>query len=88
MMLDRSETHALSEAAAALRISRTHLNKLLDAGMIPFRQLEGGRDIDRADLVHFLSLRAAATRELAKRFAQQDAVHQGAIVELVELLPD
>lgn len=66
-----------SRAAAILGISRTHLYKILDAGLLPFRIVgERDRRISMVDLRDYLTrsmaFRAADAQSIAKRQQLED----------------
>ena len=68
-LLHKDEELTPNEAAEHLKMSRTHLCKLLDRGEIPFRKVGTHRRILVSDLVAFNEKRHAAQLELAERFA-------------------
>lgn len=87
-LIDGSEalTFTPSQVAARLGVSRTHLYKLLDRGEIPSHRVGRDRRILLEDLAHYEEKRQSVRRELAERFASQDATRRGAIDELDELI--
>lgn len=75
-----------SQAATILKMSRTHLYKLLDSGEIMSHKVGRDRRIREADLIEFERLRDRDRRELAEKFAQQNQTRSGAINEIADLL--
>lgn len=73
-----------SQAAARLKMSRTHLYKLLDSGEIVCHKVGRDRRIRLADLVAFELARQHDRRELAERFARVDQTRRAAAEELLE----
>ena len=70
--------------AKQLRMSRTHLYKLLDSGDIPSHRVGRDRRITGRDIVAFERRRQEERRALAERFSNPEAIQRGAIDELVE----
>lgn len=87
-ILALSPNSDLSPQAAAqqLGMSRTHLYKLLDRGVIPFHRVGRDRRIKAGDLIKFEEERLASQKELAERFARQAETRKGAARELIELM--
>src|SRR5450755_3188146 len=56
-----------AQAAKMLRLSRTHLYKLMDAGVLPFVRVGRDRRLNTADLFAFEQQRQAQQVELAER---------------------
>lgn len=83
---DPDETLTPSTAAERLRMSRTHLYKLLDSGEIPSERVGRDRRIRMRDLVAFEAKRQRDRRELAERFAHQSSTADAAIDEIADLL--
>ncbi|WP_020421174.1 excisionase family DNA-binding protein [Amycolatopsis sp. ATCC 39116] len=75
-----------NQAAKELGMSRTHLCKLLDAGVIPSHRVGRDRRIYLADVARFEQARDRDRRELAERFAARDKTRAAAIDELADLL--
>ncbi len=73
-----------AQAALRLKMSRTHLYKLLDRGEIVFHQVGRDRRILLTDLVQFEAARQRDRRELAERFARTAQIRSAAIDELVD----
>jgi excisionase family DNA binding protein len=73
-----------AQAASRLKMSRTHLYKLLDRGEIVSHQVGRDRRILLTDLVQFEAARQRARRELAERFARTAQTRSAAIDELIE----
>ena len=73
-------------AAKKLGMSRTHLYKLLDKGVIPSHRVGRDRRIAGKDLFAFAARRDADRRELAERFAHQNETRTGAVEEIADLL--
>lgn len=84
--IDDDETFTPQHAAKHLGMSRTHLYKLLDKGVIPSHRVGRDRRIAGKDLFAFTVRRDAERRELAERFAHQDSTHAGAVEEIADLL--
>ena len=85
-LLHKDEELTPNEAAERLKMSRTHLCKLLDRGEIPFRKVGTHRRILVSDLVAFNEKRHAAQLELAERFAhhrETTAVSNEALADLL-----
>lgn len=74
------------EAADSLGMSRTHLYKLLDRGVLPSHRVGSHRKIQANDLEQFRAKREADKKELAERFASQDRIRKSAIDEVAYLL--
>lgn len=72
-----------NEVAALLKMSRTHLYKMLDRGILPSHRVGRDRRILYSDVVGFERQRQRDRRELAERFAHQEETRAGAIDELV-----
>lgn len=75
-----------NQAAKLLRMSRTHLYKLLDDGVIPSYRVGRDRRIRVASLVEFDEARAHDQREFAERFAHQKQTRDAVIDELAGLI--
>lgn len=75
-----------NQAASRLKMSRTHLYKLLDRGEIVSHKVGRDRRIRVVDLVKFEKRRQRDRHELAERFAQQESTRAEAIDEIAELL--
>ncbi|HEX7350025.1 helix-turn-helix domain-containing protein [Brachybacterium sp.] len=73
-------------AATQLGMSRTHLYKLLDKGVIPSHRVGRDRRIAGKDLLQFAARRDAERREFAERFAHHDETRTGAVEEIADLL--
>ncbi|WP_295689191.1 helix-turn-helix domain-containing protein [uncultured Brevibacterium sp.] len=74
------------EAADSLGMSRTHLYKLLDRGVLPSHRVGSHRKIQANDLEEFRAQREADKKELAERFASQDRTRKSAIDEIADLI--
>lgn len=85
-LLDQSTEFTPAQAAARLKMSRTHLYKLLDADMIPFHHVGRDRRICGPDLVAFERRRQTERRELAERLARPTAIASAADDELADIL--
>ncbi|MDN5688816.1 MAG: excisionase family DNA-binding protein [Brachybacterium sp.] len=83
---DADDTITPTHAAKRLRMSRTHLYKLLDDGAIPSHRVGRDRRILVRDLAAFAMRRDAERRELAERFAAREKIEDSAARELAELL--
>lgn len=86
VVIDGSATVTPNQAADRLGMSRTHLYKLLDRGEIMFHRVGRDRRIRVSDLIDFETQRQHDRRELAERFAHQNATRDAAIDELADLL--
>lgn len=73
-----------NQAAKILKMSRTHLRKLLDAGEIPHVLVGSDRRITAADLKAFETKRQAERKKLAESFAHNNVIQDAAIDELVD----
>lgn len=71
------------QAADVLKMSRTHLYKLLDEGLIMSHRIGRDRRIRLTDLRNFERARDRDRRELAERFAHADQTRAGAAEELL-----
>lgn len=83
---DADDTVTPNQAAKRLRMSRTHLYKLLDDGAIPSHRVGRDRRIQLRDLVTFIAQRDTERRELAERFASRQQIEDAAARELAEIL--
>ncbi|WP_026820075.1 helix-turn-helix domain-containing protein [Arthrobacter castelli] len=73
-----------NQAAKILKMSRTHLRKLLDDGEIPHVLVGSDRRITATDLKAFETKRQAERKKLAESFAHHDTIQDAAIDELVD----
>jgi len=73
-----------AQAASRLKMSRTHLYKLLDRGEIVSHQVGRDRRLLLTDLVQFEAARQRDRRELAERFARTAQTRSAAIDELTD----
>jgi excisionase family DNA binding protein len=85
-VIDGSVDLTSSEAAKLLRMSRTHLYKLLDRGEIMSHRVGRDRRIRMRDLIDFDKQRERNRSELAERFAGQRKTRDGATDEVADLL--
>ena len=83
-LLDIDADYTPAQVAKQLRMSRTHLYKLLDSGHIPSHRVGRDRRITGRDIVAFERRRQEERRALAERFSNPEAIQRGAIDELVE----
>ena len=83
-LLDVDADYTPAQVAKQLRMSRTHLYKLLDSGDIPSHRVGRDRRITGRDIVAFERRRQEERRALAERFSNPEAIQRGAIDELVE----
>ena len=81
-LLDIDADYTPAQVAQRLRMSRTHLYKLLDSGRIPSHRVGRDRRIAGRDVVAFDRRRQEERRALAERFASAQAIHRGAVDEL------
>lgn len=73
-----------NQAAKILKMSRTHLRKLLDADKIPYVLVGNDRRIAFGDLKTFEAERHSERKKLAESFAHSHANQEAAIDELVD----
>lgn len=85
-MLAADQELSPNEAAKHLKMSRTHLCKLLDRGEIPSHKVGSHRRILVSDLVEFNRQRHADQLELAERFARQRETAQAVDDDFADLL--
>ena len=78
-LLDVDADYTPAQVAQRLRMSRTHLYKLLDSGQIPSHR---DRRVSGRDIVTFERHRQEERRALAERFANAEAIRRGAVGEL------
>ena len=83
-LLDIDADYTPAQVAKQLRMSRTHLYKLLDSGDIPSHRVGRDRRITGRDIVAVERRRQEERRALAERFSNPEAIQRGAIDELVE----
>lgn len=83
---DADDALTPNQAAKRLRMSRTHLYKLLDNEVLPSHRVGRDRRILMRDLLVFASHRHAERHALAERFASQQQAENAAARELAELL--
>ena len=83
-LLDVDADYTPAQVAKQLRMSRTHLYKLLDSGDIPSHRVGRDRRITGRDIVAFERRRQEERRALTERFSNPEAIQRGAIDELVE----
>ena len=83
-LFDVDADYTPAQVAKQLRMSRTHLYKLLDSGDIPSHRVGRDRRITGRDIVAFERRRQEERRALAERFSNPEAIQRGAIDELVE----
>lgn len=83
-LLDADKDFTPSHLAKRLRMSRTHLYKLLDEGAIPSHRVGRDRRIRFSDAIAFEKQRQHDRRELAQRFARAAETREGALDELVD----
>jgi len=85
-VLDSNATFTPSQAAERLGMSRTHLYKLLDRGVIAHDRVGRDRRIPVSALFEFEQQRQRERRELAERFARHERIVDAAIDELADEL--
>ena len=85
-MLAADQELSPNEAAKHLKMSRTHLCKLLDRGEIPSHKVGSHRRILVSDLVEVNRQRHADQLELAERFAHQRETAQAVDDDFADLL--
>lgn len=81
-----SEELTPNQVAERLNMSRTHVYKLLGRGEIVWHTVGRDRRVRANDLLAFEERRENERRELAQRFAYQQANRSDAIDEIAELL--
>ena len=81
-LLDVDTDYTPAQVAQRLRMSRTHLYKLLDSGQIPSHRVGRDRRVSGRDVVTFEKRRQEERRTLAERFASAEAIRRGAVDEL------
>ena len=81
-LLDVDADYTPAQVAQRLRMSRTHLYKLLDSGQIPSHRVGRDRRVSGRDIVSFERHRQEERRALAERFANAEAIRRGAVGEL------
>lgn len=86
LLLEEEGELTPNQAAELLKMSRTHLCKLLDRGDIPFRQVGTHRRIAVKDLLAFQELRDKGQKELAEMFTHRSQAIKGMEQELAGLL--
>ena len=84
-MLAADQELSPNEAAKHLKMSRTHLCKLLDRGEIPSHKVGSHRRILVSDLVKFNEKRHADQLELAERFARHRETTASVDAEIADL---
>ncbi len=84
-MLAADQELSPNEAAKHLKMSRTHLCKLLDRGEIPSHKVGSHRRILVSDLVKFNEKRHADQLELAERFARHRETTASVDSEIADL---
>ncbi|MBX9243858.1 helix-turn-helix domain-containing protein [Actinotalea ferrariae] len=75
-----------TQVAQRLRMSRTHIYKLIDSGEIPAHHVGRDRRVLLADVVQFEVRRQQARRQLAERFARADETRASVIESLADEL--
>lgn len=83
-LLDIDSDYTPSQVAERLKMSRTHLYKLLDSGQIPSHRVGRDRRIRGRDIIVFERQRQAERRALAERFSSAVEIRHGAVEELAE----
>lgn len=73
-----------AQVAAQLKMSRSHLYKLLDSGQIPAHHVGRDRRIVLRDVIAFERQRRLDRQELATRFAQSSMTRAAALDELLD----
>lgn len=86
VIVNDDETVTPSQAAERLRMSRTHLYKLLDRGEILSHRVGRDRRIRMHDLIQFEERHQRDRRELAERFAHQRKTALAANDEIADLI--
>ncbi|WP_324188743.1 helix-turn-helix domain-containing protein [Nocardia flavorosea] len=75
-----------ADAATRLGMSRTHLYKLLDKGVLPYHNVGRDRRLYVKDVFDFAAARDRDRHELAERFARMDQDNNAALEELMDEL--
>jgi excisionase family DNA binding protein len=84
MVAGQSDHLTPAQAARLLRMSRTHLYKVMDAGQLPFVRVGRDRRIAADDLFIFRAQREQDRRALAERFAHSADTRAQALAEMIE----
>lgn len=87
-MISTSEDYTPAQIAKRLKMSRTHLYKLLDSGQIPSHRVGRDRRISGEDVILFEKQRQRERRALTERLSNADALHRRGLDELAESLLD
>lgn len=82
-LLDADAELTPTQVAARLKMSRTHLYKLLDNGSLPCHRVGRDRRIRFSDVVDFERQRQLDRHELAERLATAGSTRSRAIDELL-----
>jgi len=83
-LFERDAELTPNQVSAGLRMSRTHIYKLLDSGELPSVQVGRDRRIRVADVVAFEARRQDARRRFAERFAHTEQNRDALIDELAD----
>lgn len=81
-----TDIYTPSEAAERLGMSRTHIYKLLDRGVIGHDRVGRDRRIPGVEIAKFETQRQQERRELAEKFAHRQCIENDALDELADLL--
>jgi excisionase family DNA binding protein len=73
-----------AQAAKLLGMSRGHLYKVLDAGMLPWIEVGRDRRLAIQDVLEFRTQRRADKKWLAERFAHADVARRSLVESLAE----
>ena len=85
-LLDAETDLTPSQVAKRLKMSRTHLYKLLDDGVLPSHRVGRDRRVTFSDVVEFEHRRQQDRHELAERLSSPAATRAGAMNELLNEL--
>lgn len=77
-----------TQAAEILKMSRPHLYKILDAGVLPSHRIGRDRRIRTSDVVEFLERREIARSKLAHSFGHVDETHRRVTAKLADVDPE
>lgn len=83
-LLDSEAELTPSQISKRLKISRTHLYKMLDNGVLPSHRVGRDRRVKFSDVVIFERQRQLDRHELAERLANPASTRDAAIKELMQ----
>lgn len=83
---DDATSLTTNQVAERTGMSRPHLYKLMDQGVLPFDRVGRDRRVRIQDLLNFEVQRQAAREELAQRFARKEQTDRQITQEIADLL--